>query len=664
MKPGETQNVIQAGLWIDASSTPDDMTTTIRAHPRSAKRTQVRRPVHFRRICQMGMWIGMLLMGISAGVSLAATGTGTLQFSQATYTVKESAGKASVTVTRTGGSLGIVTVDFATSDDTAIAGTDYTATNGTLSFGAGVTSKSFSVVVTNDTLNEPDRTLGLSLSNATGGAVLGVQSNAVLVIKDDDPAGVISFAFANYSEVESTRRAAIAVVRTGGTAGGVTVDYATADGTATDPSDYLATNGTLTFIANEVNKVIFVTITNDTRHEPNETVLLSLSNPTGGAQLGAQSNAVLTIIDDDPAGTISFSNSTFSVNETGAVATLIVTRYGGTARNVGALFTTMDGTAVAGVDYEATNGVVIFGANAFVREIQINILPDTVVEGNETFFVVLHGPFGGATLGGTTTATVTIGDDKTNASGLFMLSGSVSISGRSNRADNGSYTGKLQLLLQDQVGSVFEGDGLLIATSGGGGSEVLTLTGNVTGPGRVAGTLVVSNEVGGSKFVRSNEVSTGTFSGTISGKSLSMNFAATNQTDHSKASGSLSGGIYMPTTNGFAPAFLNGYSVTNTVTKGSGIFSTNGTYSLVFSPDTQAWDEYTEPGHAATGGQGAFIYTKTAANTATLLLDNASGELTTTVTLTFTSTTGGTFKVAGVGQTGSQSGTFTISSPP
>ena len=86
--------------------------------------------------------------------------------------ISEGDGPATITVVRTGGSVGTVTVDFATSDGTATAGADYLASLGTITFAPGETSQTFIVPILPDTLDEPDETVNLSLANPTGGATL------------------------------------------------------------------------------------------------------------------------------------------------------------------------------------------------------------------------------------------------------------------------------------------------------------------------------------------------------------------------------------------------------------------------------------------------------------------------------------------------------------
>src|SRR5947199_608691 len=228
---------------------------------------------------------------------------GVLKFSSATYSVNEGvlSGKAIIKVTRSGGSASGVTVNYSTSDGTATAGSDYAATSGTLTFGAGVTSKTFAIPIVKDTLDESDETVNLTLSNPTGGATLGTPDTAVLTIIDNDSGGVLQFSSATHTVNEGvlSGKAVIKVTHSGGTASAVTVDYSTSDGTATAGSDYTATSGTLTFAAGETSGTFTIPIINDALDEPNETVILTLSNPTGGATLGTRSTAVLTIVDND-----------------------------------------------------------------------------------------------------------------------------------------------------------------------------------------------------------------------------------------------------------------------------------------------------------------------------------------------------------------------------
>ena len=224
---------------------------------------------------------------------------GTLVFSTSSYQRIENGGSATVTVTRTGGLGAGMTVQYATANGTASAGSDYAATNGTLTFAAGATSASFQVPIINDTRDETNETVIVSLSNPAGGAVLGTRRTAVLTIADNDTAGALNFSLGAYQRSEDAGNATIRVLRTGGAASGVTVRYSTTAGTATASSDYAPVIGTLTFGAGQTSASFTVPLINDGLNEANETINLSLADPTGGATLGTPKTTVLTILDDE-----------------------------------------------------------------------------------------------------------------------------------------------------------------------------------------------------------------------------------------------------------------------------------------------------------------------------------------------------------------------------
>src|SRR4029453_19194869 len=265
-----------------------------------------------------------------------------------------------ITITRTGGSIGAVGVTVVTSNGTAAAGSDYTATTQTVSFANGDTAnKTVSIPILDDTSVEGNETVNLSLSNPTGGATLGRPNTAVLTITDNDtpPAGTLQFSAASYSVAENGGNATITITRTGGSAGAVGVTVATSNGTAAAGSDYTATTQTVSFANGDTaNKTVSIPILDDTSVEGNETVNLSLSNPTGGATLGSPNTAVLTITDNDtpPAGTLQFSAASYSVAENGGNATNTINPTGGSAGAVGVTVATSNGTAAAGSDYTAT----------------------------------------------------------------------------------------------------------------------------------------------------------------------------------------------------------------------------------------------------------------------------------------------------------------------
>ena|GEM_PF-1271491 len=321
----------------------------------------------------------------------------TLQFSSATYSVSESGTKATITVTRTGGTAGAVSVSYATSDGTATtADNDYTPASGTLNFADGDTQKTFDVSVTNDSVVEPDETVNLALSNPTGGVTLGTPSTAVLTITNDDVApvnGTLQFSKATYDVAENGGTATIIVTRTGGSDGAVSVDFATvAGGTATAGQDYTSNSGTLNWANGDASdKTFTVAIINDALDEADETVNLALSNPTGGATIGAQSTTTLTITDNDPPPSFSISNVDVSEGNSGTTnAVFNVMLSAASGKTVTIDFATADDSAtVADGDYNAASGTLTFAPGETSKPITVQVNGDTKFEATEKFFVNL-----------------------------------------------------------------------------------------------------------------------------------------------------------------------------------------------------------------------------------------------------------------------------------
>ncbi len=217
----------------------------------------------------------------------------TVQFNSPTYNVTENGGSATITAILNAVSSNTVTVNYATSNGSAAAGSDYTAASGTLTFSPGATSQTFSVPITNDTLDEDDETISIALGGPTN-ASLGTQSSTTLTILDNDAAPTVQFSSANYSASEGAGSAAITIHLSAASGKTVTVNYAASNGTATAGSDYGATSGTLTFAPGVTSQAFSVPIYLDIASESDETVLLALSSP-GNVAMGAQSSATLTI---------------------------------------------------------------------------------------------------------------------------------------------------------------------------------------------------------------------------------------------------------------------------------------------------------------------------------------------------------------------------------
>ncbi|MCS5491767.1 MBG domain-containing protein [Algoriphagus limi] len=203
---------------------------------------------------------------------------------------------------------GGATVDYTTSDGTAIAGSDYTAASGTLSFSAGETSKTIDVTISGDQTVETGETLIFQLSNPTGtGVVIGDASGTGTITNDDQAIVTI----ANVSGNEDDGAITVTATLDNAVDGGFTVDVSTADGTATTAdNDYVALNSqTLTFAgaAGEMN-TFTITPTADATPEPDESVIVSMSNlvPTivASGDIDITDGATVTILNDEETPTI------------------------------------------------------------------------------------------------------------------------------------------------------------------------------------------------------------------------------------------------------------------------------------------------------------------------------------------------------------------------
>lgn len=331
-----------------------------------------------------------------ATISTAA-GTGTIydaddtapSFSINDPSVSEG-GQLTFAVTLSGPSPAAHQVSYASSDITAVAGADYTAVSGVLSFAIGETSKPVVVNTAAEALYEANETLKVQLSNATGGATIA-DSEGTGTINNDD-AGP-SFAVGDVSVAEGGNLS-FTVTRNGATSLTHSVNYATADGTAASGSDYTATSGTLSFAPADGPKTVTVATTGDSTYEANETVSFNLSAPTNGATI-SDAQGVGTINNNDSGP--SFSITDVSVNEGGSL-TFTVTKSGATALTHNVSYATANGTATAGSDYTATSGTLSFSASESTKTVSVVTMHDAVNESNEIAYLNLSYSTDGATI--------------------------------------------------------------------------------------------------------------------------------------------------------------------------------------------------------------------------------------------------------------------------
>jgi hypothetical protein len=317
--------------------------------------------------------------------------------------VSESSGSALFTVSLSAPSDVPVSVSYTTLDGTASSPDDYGFVADIVTIPAGEMSATVSVPVVNDSLIETDENFSLTISTPVA-ATIGKAAGVATIIDDDS--AVLSID--SVSAVETAGTMMFTVSLSAANLVPVTVDYATADATATAGADYTAIPlTTLTFDPGDVSKTIAVTLLDDADTEGDETFTLTLSNAAGaGVQTAV---GVGTITDSEPLPVLSVSDAV--ANESAATMTFGVALSTPSTQPVTVDYVSSDGTAVAGSDYTAVPlSTLTFAPGETTASINVGLLDDTDIEQDETFNIALSGPTRAAL--GVSVATGTINDDE------------------------------------------------------------------------------------------------------------------------------------------------------------------------------------------------------------------------------------------------------------
>jgi uncharacterized repeat protein (TIGR01451 family)/uncharacterized delta-60 repeat protein len=349
---------------------------------------------------------------------------GTFGFSATNYTVVNTAGSVTITVVRTNGSTGTVTVDYTTYNgfingagtNVATYPTYYTKTTNSLTFFGNQTSATFTVPIVDQSVLVPTTFFNVVLSNPSGSASLDtnvpplVPSTAVVEIIDGNfQPGHLEFSSPTYNVLKGSL-ATVTVNRVGGALGELSVECATSNGTAVSPGNYTATTSTLMWQNQSVTpQTMTIQTIQDNVVEGAKTVDLSLFNPSiGGSTPGTltnqevlayPSNAVLTINDIDSYGTLNFSVGNYQVLQNAGSALITVVRTGGTIGTVSVNVATFNGTnaqapylpAYAGTNYGAYSNQLTFtpGVSSLSFTIPIYYTPNETNPANRIVNLVL-----------------------------------------------------------------------------------------------------------------------------------------------------------------------------------------------------------------------------------------------------------------------------------
>jgi hypothetical protein len=305
-----------------------------------------------------------------------------------------------------------MSVGWATADGTALAGSDYNAASGSVTFAAGAQTATISVQVRGDTTVEPNETFQILLSNPVG-MTIGDGSASVTIVDDDTPSPAVSVAATDAAGSEAAQNPIVFAVTRSSSTGTLAVGVAWS-GAATLGADYTVTvsggtlsGGTLTFAAGSATATLTITPVDDTAVEGAEPVTLTLL-AGAGYTVGSPASATGQIDDNDAAlpqlaiddlTTTEGDRNTTTINVTirlsaASTATVTVTA------------TTVAGTALATGDFQSATATVSFAPGQTVRTFSVKIVGDRKAEPTETFTVVLSAAANAAIADGTAVVTI------------------------------------------------------------------------------------------------------------------------------------------------------------------------------------------------------------------------------------------------------------------
>ena len=323
----------------------------------------------------------------------------------------ESVSSKAITVDLSASSTQNVTVDYTVTGTATGSGTDYTLANGTLTISAGSSSGTITVAgIVNDGTSEGSETVILSLSSPAN-ASLGSDDVHTFTILEPQVAPDIEFADASSSGAESVSSKDLTIQLSESTSSDATINYAIT-GTATGSgTDFTLANGTATIAAGSTSTTITIAgIVDDSLDEANETVIVTLSNPSN-ANPGSTLVHTYTITDNDSAPVVDFNATSSSGAESTSSKALTVDLSAASGQDVTVDYAVTGTATGSGTDYTLANGTITINAGATSGTINISsIIDDSIDEANETVIVTLSSP-SNATLGSDSAHTYTITDN-------------------------------------------------------------------------------------------------------------------------------------------------------------------------------------------------------------------------------------------------------------
>jgi len=403
------------------------------------------------------------------------------------------------TVTLTPASAFPVTINYATADDTAISGSDYQPTSGSLTFAPGQITKTVSVFVNGDVTTEPNEDFFVNLFNPGNASVSDAQGQGNITNDDANPTITINDPSVVEGNVGNGPNMNFVITLSNPTSITLSVPFSLADGSANVGSDYQTNSGSFTVFPGAITSTVSIGINGDVSVEPDENFFMNLG-ATAGATI-ADNQGVGTIINDDGLASpgISINNVTVTEGNSGTVnANFTVSLTASSVSTITVNYATADNSAtLANNDYVTKSGVVTFTPGQTSQGVSITVNGDTAFEPNETFFVNLTTPANAIIIKAQGTGTITNDDVVGSADLNLTKTGAATAAGNANvvytiTVVNPGVTGASNVIVSDTLPA---GTAFVSATSTQGtcvnGTPVTCTLGSLAGGASATITLTL-----------------------------------------------------------------------------------------------------------------------------------------------------------------------------
>ncbi len=305
-----------------------------------------------------------------------------------------------------------ITVEYSTTAETAQPGQDFVTATGTLTFVIGADTQTIAVPILADTWDEDDETFYVALYDPSF-VFLG-KSQGVVTILDDDEPPEISLGDLTVTEGGplTITMALVTVALSSPSGHEVTVELETDGDTARSGEDYGTVVDILTFPAGTAALTVSIPILGDNLDEGDELFYVGLNAPTNATI--ADGLAIVTIADDDTAA-LSAYDAGLPEGLSGTASLYLAVRLEGpSVQTVTVVYLTADGTAQAGSDYTPAAGMLTFAPGETLQYVAVTVYGDDLAEPDETFYLNLSVPTGGAVIADGQGRGTILDDDRTS----------------------------------------------------------------------------------------------------------------------------------------------------------------------------------------------------------------------------------------------------------